>query len=168
MLEQKKKNCTIFASIFKNMNHSTAPGSTKIYCVFPLSPWDACDSMNTIRPKKGKAVKMFISYTAVNIPVKGICKWLATGEKISLNYCGLFENSSQNVFHIFCVLTHFTNLSPVPDLSTSYWIFRLVLTSITGFQIILLTNLTKAYLEIQITAHSVSYTCTSTQQNCYY
>lgn len=69
------KKSTGFAFIFKNMNHSRVPGSTKIQFVFYLSPWDACDSMNTIKPTKGKAVKKLpISYIVINMPVKGICK----------------------------------------------------------------------------------------------
>lgn len=124
------------------------------FSVFPLRPWDPCDSMNTIRPKKGKAVKMFlIPYTAINIPVKGICKGVATGEKNTSELAWLVWNSSQNVFHIFCILTHFTNLPLVPDLSTSYWTFRLALTSTTGFQILPLTTLSKANLKTQTTAN---------------
>lgn len=80
MLVQNKS--LTFAFIFKNTNHSIVPGSTEIQCVFHLSPRAACDTMNTIKPTKGKAVKkLLVSYIVINIPVKGICKWVAVGEE---------------------------------------------------------------------------------------
>lgn len=79
---QKKKKKLNFAFIFKNMNHSTVPGSTEIQCVFHLSPRSAWGSVKALRPPKGKAVKkLLISYVLINNPVKWICKWVAIGEE---------------------------------------------------------------------------------------